>query len=125
MHNICILRGDELDESDDSTDADDDGGDDLPAGFGLGRNVRQALSIPSRVKNLVRGFSIQLLFHSRQSFFSVISRATKSSVFRACILRIFINDFVHITLQSPKLQIRLLMIVSFRLRLYFLRNILL
>ena len=44
LHNICILRGDELDESDDSTDADDDGGDDLPAGFGLGRNVRQALT---------------------------------------------------------------------------------
>lgn len=45
MHNICILRGDELDDSDYSSDDDDDEDDDNPpAAFGQGRIIRQAIT---------------------------------------------------------------------------------
>ena len=45
LHNICILRGDELDDSDYSSDDDDDEDDDNPpADFGQGRIIRQAIT---------------------------------------------------------------------------------
>lgn len=45
LHNICILRGDELDDSDYSSDDDDDDDDgNAPVAVGQGRIVRQALT---------------------------------------------------------------------------------
>ena len=45
LHNICILRGDELGDSDYSSDDDDDEDDDNPpADFGQGRIIRQAIT---------------------------------------------------------------------------------
>ena len=48
LHNICILLGDDLDDSDLSSDDDDDDenddDDNGPAAFGHGRRIRQALT---------------------------------------------------------------------------------
>ena len=45
LHNSCILRGDELDDSDYSSDDDDDeDNDNPPAAFGQGRIIRQAIT---------------------------------------------------------------------------------
>lgn len=47
LHNICILRGDELeddDSSDEENDDDDDDDDSDQAAFGQGRIVRQVLT---------------------------------------------------------------------------------